>query len=197
MQLCDRDGIPLLFLHNVTGFMVGREYERRGITKDGAKMLMVQANVTVPKLTRAVPRLAGRRATTRWRAARGTRASLYAWPNSRSSIMGPEVAADTLTQVRVSALRRQGKDPGTDEIGRIRADVMAHFEADVPLVLPDVRPARRRADRPARHAQHARHVAVRRAERPDRPHARRRAAHLEETPWMTTSSTRSATAWPG
>ena len=61
MQLCDRDGTPLLFLQNITGFMVGREYERRGITKDGAKMIMVQANVTVPKFTVIVPRLAGRR----------------------------------------------------------------------------------------------------------------------------------------
>ena len=50
MQLCDRDGVPLLFMHNITGFMIGRDYEHHGITKDGAKMLMVQANVTVPKL---------------------------------------------------------------------------------------------------------------------------------------------------
>ena len=51
MQICDRDGIPLIFLHNVTGFMVGKEYERNGITKDGAKMLMVQSTSTVPKLS--------------------------------------------------------------------------------------------------------------------------------------------------
>jgi 3-methylcrotonyl-CoA carboxylase beta subunit len=127
MQLCDRDGIPLLFLHNVTGFMVGREYERRGITKDGAKMLMVQANVTVPKISVLCHAsqgagnyaMAGRTWDPRL---------LFAWPNSRSSIMGPEVAADTLTQVRVTALRRQGKDPSPEEIARIRADVTAHFE---------------------------------------------------------------------
>jgi 3-methylcrotonyl-CoA carboxylase beta subunit len=127
MQLCDRDGVPLLFLHNVTGFMVGREYERRGITKDGAKMLMVQANVTVPKLTVLCHAsqgagnyaMAGRTWDPRL---------LFAWPNSRSSIMGPEQAADTLTQVRVTALRRQGRDPSPDEIARIRADVSEHFE---------------------------------------------------------------------
>jgi 3-methylcrotonyl-CoA carboxylase beta subunit len=127
MQLCDRDGIPLLFLHNVTGFMVGREYERRGITKDGAKMLMVQANVTVPKLTVLCHAsqgagnyaMAGRTWDPRL---------LFAWPNSRSSIMGPEVAADTLTHVRVTALQRQGKDPTPEEIAHIRADVIAHFE---------------------------------------------------------------------
>jgi 3-methylcrotonyl-CoA carboxylase beta subunit len=127
MQLCDRDGVPLLFLHNVTGFMVGREYERRGITKDGAKMLMVQANVTVPKISVLCHAsqgagnyaMSGRTWDPRL---------LFAWPNSRSSIMGPEVAADTLTQVRVTALRRQGKDPTSEEIARIRADVTAHFE---------------------------------------------------------------------
>ena len=127
MQLCDRDGIPLLFLHNVTGFMVGREYERRGITKDGAKMLMVQANVTVPKLLVLCHAsqgagnyaMAGRTWDPRL---------LFAWPNSRSSIMGPEAAADVLTQVRVTALKREGKDPTPEEIARIREDVIAHFE---------------------------------------------------------------------
>ena len=77
----------------------------------------------------AVPRLAGRRATTRWRAARGIRASSTRGRTRARRSWAPEQAADTLTQVRVSALRRQGKDPGTDEIGRIRADVMEHFEA--------------------------------------------------------------------
>lgn len=127
MQLCDRDGIPLLFLHNVTGFMVGREYERRGITKDGAKMLMVQANVTVPKLSVLCHAsqgagnyaMSGRTWDPRL---------LYAWPNSRSSIMGPEVAADTLTNVRVTALRRSGQDPTPEEIAAIRDGVVAHFE---------------------------------------------------------------------
>jgi 3-methylcrotonyl-CoA carboxylase beta subunit len=128
MQLCDRDGIPLLFLHNVTGFMVGREYERRGITKDGAKMLMVQANVTVPKLSVLCHAsqgagnyaMAGRTWDPRF---------IYAWPNSRSSIMGPEQAADVLTQVRVAGLRRRGEDPGTDEISKIKTEVTAYFES--------------------------------------------------------------------
>ena len=127
MQLCDRDGIPLLFLHNVTGFMVGREYERRGITKDGAKMLMVQANVTVPKLTVLCHAsqgagnyaMAGRTWDPRF---------IFAWPNSRSSIMGPDVAADTLTQVQVVALERRGEEVPPEKIAQIRAEVSAHFE---------------------------------------------------------------------
>jgi 3-methylcrotonyl-CoA carboxylase beta subunit len=128
MQLCDRDGIPLLFLHNVTGFMVGREYERRGITKDGAKMLMVQANVTVPKISLLCHAsqgagnyaMAGRTWDPRL---------IFAWPNSRSSIMGPEQAVDTLTQVRLAALRRRGEEPSEDEIERTKTDVTAYFEA--------------------------------------------------------------------
>jgi 3-methylcrotonyl-CoA carboxylase beta subunit len=127
MQLCDRDGIPLLFLHNVTGFMVGRDYERGGITKHGAKMLMVQANVTVPKLSVLCHAsqgagnyaMAGRTWDPRF---------VYAWPNSRSSIMGPEQAADTLTQVRVAGLRRRGEEPSGDEIAAIKRDVTAYFE---------------------------------------------------------------------
>ncbi len=127
MQLCDRDGIPLLFLHNVTGFMVGKEYERRGITKDGAKMLMVQANVTVPKLSVLCHAsqgagnyaMAGRTWDPRF---------VFAWPNSRSSIMGPEQAADTLTQVRIAGMRRRGEEPSPEETERIRGEVTAYFE---------------------------------------------------------------------
>jgi 3-methylcrotonyl-CoA carboxylase beta subunit len=127
MQICDRDGVPLLFLHNVTGFMVGREYERRGITKDGAKMLMVQANVTVPKIS--VLCHASQGAGNYAMAGRTWDPRLvFAWPNSRSSIMGPEQAADTLTQVRVTALKRQGKDPSPEETAAIRTEVMAYFE---------------------------------------------------------------------
>jgi 3-methylcrotonyl-CoA carboxylase beta subunit len=117
-----------LFLHNVTGFMVGREYERRGITKDGAKMLMVQANVTVPKLSVLCHAsqgagnyaMAGRTWDPRF---------VYAWPNSRSSIMGPEQAADVLTQVRVAGLKRRGEEPSADEVSTIKSEVTAYFES--------------------------------------------------------------------
>jgi 3-methylcrotonyl-CoA carboxylase beta subunit len=127
MQLCDRDGIPLLFLHNVTGFMVGREYERGGITKNGAKMLMVQANVTVPKISLLVHAsqgagnyaMAGRAWAPRF---------LFAWPNSRSATMGAEQAVRTLTQVRVSSMRRKGHEPDPDELARIESEVGEYFE---------------------------------------------------------------------
>ena len=127
MQLCDRDGVPLLFMHNITGFMVGREYERRGISKDGAKMLMVQANVTVPKISLLVHAsqgagnyaMAGRTWDPRL---------LFAWPNSRSSIMGSEQASKTLSQVRVASLRRQGFEPDAAQLQEIEREVFEHFE---------------------------------------------------------------------
>jgi 3-methylcrotonyl-CoA carboxylase beta subunit len=127
MQLCDRDGVPLLFLHNVTGFMVGKEYERRGITKDGAKMLMVQANVTVPKISLLVHAsqgagnyaMAGRAWSPRF---------LFAWPNSRSATMGAEQAVNTLAQVRVASLKRQGLEPSPGELEAIKSEVGEYFE---------------------------------------------------------------------
>jgi 3-methylcrotonyl-CoA carboxylase beta subunit len=118
MQICNRDRIPLIFLQNITGFMVGKEYEHGGITKDGAKMLMVQANLDVPKLTVMTNgsfgagnyAMCGRAYDARF---------LFSWPNSRISVMGMEQAAKTLTQIRINALKRQGKTLGADEESRI------------------------------------------------------------------------------
>ena len=91
--------------------MVGREYERNGITKDGAKMLMVQANVTVPKLSVYVHASQGAGNYAMTGPAWDPR-FLFAWPNSRSSIMGAEQAVKTLTEVRVANLRReQNREP--------------------------------------------------------------------------------------
>jgi 3-methylcrotonyl-CoA carboxylase beta subunit len=127
MQLCDRDGVPLLFLHNVTGFMVGRDYERGGITKNGAKMLMVQANVTVPKISLLVHASQGAGNYAMAGRAWGPR-FLFAWPNSRSATMGSEQAVGVLTQVRVASMQRQGLVPDPSELARIEAEVGEHFE---------------------------------------------------------------------
>jgi 3-methylcrotonyl-CoA carboxylase beta subunit len=128
MQLCDRDGVPLLFLHNITGFMVGRDYERNGITKDGSKMLMVQANVTVPKISVYVHASQGAGNYAMTGPAWNPR-FLFAWPNSRSSIMGAEQAVKTLTEVRVANLKReQGREPTAEELDQIQADVGEYYE---------------------------------------------------------------------
>ncbi|WP_249011422.1 acyl-CoA carboxylase subunit beta [Conexibacter sp. DBS9H8] len=128
MQLCDRDGTPLIFLHNITGFMVGREYERGGITKDGAKMLMVQANVTVPKFSVYVHASQGAGNYAMTGPAWDPR-FLFAWPNSRSSIMGAEQAVKTLSEVRVANLRReQGREATEAELTQIHEDVWEYYE---------------------------------------------------------------------
>lgn len=108
MQLCNRDRIPMVFFQNITGFMIGKEYEHGGITKDGAKMLMVQTNLDVPKLTIMTNgsfgagnyAMCGRAFDARF---------LFSWPNAQISVMGIEQAAKTLTQIRLKALQRQGK----------------------------------------------------------------------------------------
>ena len=128
MQLCDRDGVPLLFLHNITGFMVGKDYERNGITKDGSKMLMVQANVTVPKISVYVHASQGAGNYAMTGPAWNPR-FLFAWPNSRSSIMGAEQAVKTLTQVRVANLQREeGRDPTPVDLDRIQEEVGDYYE---------------------------------------------------------------------
>jgi 3-methylcrotonyl-CoA carboxylase beta subunit len=114
MLICNRDRIPVIFLQNITGFMVGKDYEHGGITKDGAKMLMVQTNLDVPKLTVMTNgsfgagnyAMCGRAYDARF---------LFSWPNSKISVMGMEQAARTLTQIRVNALKRQGKELAEDE----------------------------------------------------------------------------------
>jgi 3-methylcrotonyl-CoA carboxylase beta subunit len=118
MQLCNRDRVPIIFLQNITGFMIGKAYERGGITKDGAKMLMVQTNLDVPKLTVMTNgsfgagnyAMCGRAYDARF---------LFSYPNAQISVMGMEQAAKTLTQIRLKALQRQGKSLPEEEAQQI------------------------------------------------------------------------------
>jgi 3-methylcrotonyl-CoA carboxylase beta subunit len=108
IQLCDRRGIPLLFLQNITGFMVGRRYENAGIAKDGAKMVNAVASARVPKLTIMLGgsfgagnyAMCGRAYSPRF---------LFTWPNARISVMGGEQAANVLATVRTDALAARGE----------------------------------------------------------------------------------------
>ncbi len=108
IELCEQRGVPLLFLQNITGFMVGKEYEAGGIAKDGAKMVHAVSNATVPKLTVIVGGsfgagnygMAGRAYNPRF---------LWMWPNARISVMGGEQAANVLLTVKQEQLARQGK----------------------------------------------------------------------------------------
>lgn len=129
MRLCDRDRTPLVFLQNITGYMVGREYEERGITKDGAKMIMTQVGCTVPKFTVIVGGsfgagnygMCGRAFDGRF---------LWMWPQSQIAVMGAEQAANTLADVKVRQLQRNGHALSDEEIAAIRDPVLKSFEAE-------------------------------------------------------------------
>ena len=129
MQLCDRDRTPLVFLQNITGYMVGREYEERGITKDGAKMIMTQVGCTVPKFTVIVGGsfgagnygMCGRAFDGRF---------LWMWPHAQIAVMGAEQAANTLAEVKLRQLQRHGHTPSVEEIAAIREPVLHSYQRD-------------------------------------------------------------------
>jgi acetyl-CoA carboxylase carboxyltransferase component len=114
IELCDQRGVPLLFLQNITGFMVGKEYEAGGIAKDGAKMVHAVANAHVPKLTVIVGGSFG--AGNYGMCGRAyDPAFLWMWPNARISVMGGEQAASVLLTVKQEQLEREGKATMTVE----------------------------------------------------------------------------------
>ncbi|RIK43944.1 MAG: methylcrotonoyl-CoA carboxylase [Chloroflexi bacterium] len=110
IQLCTARRIPLLFLQNITGFMVGKTYETGGIAKDGAKLVHAVANAQVPKLTVVIGGSFGAGNYAMCGRAYGPR-FLWMWPNSRISVMGGEQAANVLLTVKQDQLARQGQPP--------------------------------------------------------------------------------------
>ena len=115
IQLCDRQGIPLLFLQNINGYIIGREYERGGITKDGHKMVHAVSTATVPKFTVIVGASFG--AGNYGMCGRGySPRFLWMWPNAQIGVMGGEQAADVLVSVKNDQLAREGQPPLAPEI---------------------------------------------------------------------------------
>ncbi|TVS09231.1 MAG: methylcrotonoyl-CoA carboxylase [Gammaproteobacteria bacterium] len=108
IQLCDRRDIPLLFLQNITGFMVGRKYENAGIAKDGAKMVNAVACARVPKFTVVIGGSFGAGNYAMCGRAYGPR-FLFTWPNARISVMGGEQAANVLATVRSDGAAARGE----------------------------------------------------------------------------------------
>lgn len=108
IELCNQNNTPLVFLQNITGYMIGREYERRGITKDGAKMIMAQSCSRVPKFTVMCNGsfgagnygMCGRAFDARF---------LFTWPNHQIGVMGGDQAANTLAEVKVNQMKRNGE----------------------------------------------------------------------------------------
>jgi acetyl-CoA carboxylase carboxyltransferase component len=124
---CNQDRMPLVFLQDVNGFMVGKESEQAGIIRAGAKLVNVIANSAVPKLTVILGgsfgagnyALCGKAFDPRF---------MFAWPTARYAVMGGEQAASTLLDITVSALRRGGHEPDAQELEELRRKVEAAYE---------------------------------------------------------------------
>jgi acetyl-CoA carboxylase carboxyltransferase component len=108
IELCNQRNVPLVFLQNITGFMVGKKYENQGIAKDGAKMVMAVSNAAVPKFTVVIGGSYGAGNYGMCGRAYGPR-QLWMWPNARISVMGGEQAANVLLTVKQDQLKREGK----------------------------------------------------------------------------------------
>ncbi len=129
IQLCNSRGIPMVFLQNITGFMVGKEYEQRGIAKDGAKMVHALANSTVPFFTVIMGgsygagnyAMAGRAYEPRF---------LFMWPNARISVMGAKQAAQVLCTLKKDQAAAQGTTVSEEELKEIEENIIAQYEKE-------------------------------------------------------------------
>jgi 3-methylcrotonyl-CoA carboxylase beta subunit len=129
IELCNLRRIPLIFLQNITGFIVGRQYERAGIAKDGAKMVHAVANSVVPKFTVVIGGSFGAGNYGMCGRAYEPRL-LWMWPNARISVMGGEQAAGVLTTVKRDQLGREGKELSAQEEAAIRDPILEKYERE-------------------------------------------------------------------
>lgn len=129
VELCAQRGVPLLFLQNITGFMVGRQYENNGIARDGAKMVTAVACADVPKFTVVIGGSHGAGNYAMCGRAYSPR-QLWMWPNSRISVMGGEQAATVLTTVKKDQLQAKGKVLNAEEEQAIREPILKKYEAE-------------------------------------------------------------------
>jgi 3-methylcrotonyl-CoA carboxylase beta subunit len=127
IELCAQRGIPLVFLQNITGFMVGRKYENAGIAKDGAKLVTAVATAAVPKFTVIIGGsfgagnygMSGRAYSPRF---------LWMWPNARISVMGGEQAASVLATVRRDGMNARGQEWTPEEEEQFKAPIRSQYE---------------------------------------------------------------------
>lgn len=127
VELANQRGIPLLFLQNISGFMVGRQYENGGIAKDGAKLVTAVASSVVPKLTVVIGGsygagnygMCGRAYDPRF---------LWTWPNARTSVMGGEQAASVLATVRRDGIEAKGGEWSAEDEEAFKAPIRAQYE---------------------------------------------------------------------
>lgn len=129
IELCSQRKTPLIFLQNITGFMVGKKYESGGIAKDGAKLVTAVSNTQVPKFTVIVGGsfgagnygMCGRAYQPRF---------LWMWPNSRISVMGGEQAAGVLSQVKMEQWQSQGTQPTDEDIEKLKRPIREQYERE-------------------------------------------------------------------
>src|SRR5512146_259495 len=129
IELCCQRKTPLIFLQNITGFMVGRQYEAGGIAKDGAKMVMAVANANVPKFTVIIGGSFGAGNYGMCGRAYSPR-QLWMWPNARISVMGGEQAASTLLTVRMDGLAARGQTMTAEEQEAFKAPTLEKYEEE-------------------------------------------------------------------
>lgn len=127
VELCGQRRIPILFLQNITGFMVGRKYEAGGIAKDGAKLVTAVSTVAVPKLTLIIGGSFGAGNYGMCGRAFGPR-FLFMWPNARISVMGGEQAASVLAQVKRDNFTAKGQDWSRDEEENFKQPIREQYE---------------------------------------------------------------------
>ncbi|MGC2856465.1 carboxyl transferase domain-containing protein [Novispirillum sp. DQ9] len=127
VELCNQRGIPLVFLQNITGFMVGRKYESGGIAKDGAKMVMAVSCASVPKFTVIIGGSFGAGNYGMCGRAYGPR-FLWMWPNGRISVMGGEQAASVLATVRRDAIEAKGRAWAAEDEEAFKAPIRDQYE---------------------------------------------------------------------
>jgi acetyl-CoA carboxylase carboxyltransferase component len=129
VNLCNQRGVPLVFLQNVTGFMVGKRYEQGGIARDGAKMVQAVAGATVPRFTVVIGgshgagnyAMCGRGYLPRF---------LFTWPNARISVMGAEQAAQVMVTIKREQLERKGETLSDADAAKIADPVRARYETE-------------------------------------------------------------------
>ncbi|MGF1619168.1 MAG: carboxyl transferase domain-containing protein [Rhodomicrobiaceae bacterium] len=129
IELCCKRGVPLLFLQNIAGFIVGRSYEAGGIAKDGAKMVMAVACANVPKVTLIIGGSYGAGNYAMCGRAYGPR-FLFSWPNSRISVMGGEQAASVLATVRRDRMEEDGKSWSVEDEEAFKAPIRDQYDRE-------------------------------------------------------------------
>ncbi len=129
IQLCNQNNTPILFLQNITGFMVGKEYEQRGITKDGAKMIMAQVGSEVPKFTVMCGGSFGAGNYGMCGRAYDPRL-LFTWPNHQISVMGGEQSANVLVEIKIKQMKREGITLTEEQIAAIREPILKEYEEE-------------------------------------------------------------------